>query len=88
MQPLDPETVQRHVGRRIAELRGERGLTQAQAAEQLGVSTRYVQSVEGGAQNLGLESLVVFANLYRVPLAELVRRPSSMRARRGRPSSR
>ena len=86
--PANLSTVRRGVGRRVAELRAEIGLTQAQLAEKAGKSLRYIQSVEAGAENLGLDSLVGLANLLRVSLARLFSRPRTMRARRGRPRSR
>jgi transcriptional regulator with XRE-family HTH domain len=73
------------VGRRIAELRVERGLTQDGFAEKAGVSSRYVASVEAGGENLTLTSLARFARLLRVPPIELLRPPTRRNARIGRP---
>ena len=85
MRPLDLATVLRSVGRRIAELRRARGLTQEQLAEQAGVTVGYVRQIEGGTENLTLESLVKLANLLEVGLDEVMVAPTSMKARRGRP---
>jgi transcriptional regulator with XRE-family HTH domain len=59
------------VGARIAELRVSRGWTQEQFAERLGVATRYVQSVEGGDENLTIETMAKLANNLRVRVATL-----------------
>jgi transcriptional regulator with XRE-family HTH domain len=67
----DPDVVIRAIGRRIAEVRRERGLTQEAFSEVVGVSEKYVQRVESGA-NLSIRSLVRFANALDVPIAALV----------------
>lgn len=83
---LVPEVVLRNIGRRIAELRTERGLTQQQVADQLGITSRYVQAVEAGDVNLSMRSLIDWANLFRAPLAAFVEQPRSRAPRRaGRP---
>lgn len=45
------------LGRRIAALRTERGLTQAEVAEALGISRRYVCEIEAGKPSLYSERL-------------------------------
>ena len=57
------------VGRRIAELRSKRGLTQEQFSERAGVGLRYIQRVEGGEENLTLESLYAFAEILSVQVS-------------------
>jgi transcriptional regulator with XRE-family HTH domain len=46
VKPIDPDRLLRDAGRRLAECREARGLTQQALAEELGVSMRYVQRVE------------------------------------------
>jgi transcriptional regulator with XRE-family HTH domain len=70
----DADTAIRTIGRRIAYLRRERALTQERFAEEVGVSEKYVQRVEAGA-NLSVRSLVKFANALDVPLTALVAPP-------------
>ncbi|HEY1957294.1 MAG TPA: helix-turn-helix transcriptional regulator [Polyangiaceae bacterium] len=86
MRPLDPDRVCKNVGRRIAELRKERGLTQEQFSVLLGTSFQWVSQLEAG-RNVTLHSLARIANALRVPLAELFVPPKSpSRPRRvGRP---
>ncbi|MEN9797278.1 MAG: hypothetical protein RL653_974 [Pseudomonadota bacterium] len=62
----------RHLGRRVAELRRRAGMTQEELAEQVDTSTRYVQQVEAGRQNLTLELMVRFANGLEVDPAALL----------------
>jgi HTH-type transcriptional regulator/antitoxin HipB len=57
------------LGRFLADLRAERGLTQAQLADELGVSRRYVYEIEAGKPSLYSDRL--FATL-RVLGARLV----------------
>jgi len=59
------------VGARVSALRLARGLTQETLAERLDVAVRYVQRVEGGDENLGLDSLTKLANALGVRVAEL-----------------
>ncbi len=75
------QQVTEQVGRRIAELRRERGETQAQLAERLQVSIKYLQRVERGV-NLTIDSLVHLANHLDVGVRDLFDAP------RGRPTSR
>ena len=57
---LSPEDL----GRFLAELRAERGLTQAELADELGISRRYLYEIESGKPSLYTERL--FALLRRL----------------------
>mgnify|MGYP001004913013 CR=1 FL=1 len=81
MKPVDPAKLIEQVGRRVGELRADRGLTQ----EQLEVSTRYVQSVEGGHENLTLETVAKLATILKAKPIELLESPSTRKPRPGRP---
>lgn len=70
------QQLQRRVGRRIAELRVGRGDTQESFAEKLRLSTRYVQNVEQGRENLTLASLLRFADALDVSPSDLLAAPS------------
>lgn len=85
MRSAKPDRVIRDVGRRVAEGRMRRGLTQEQLAEEAGVSLKYLQRVEAGKENLTVQSLVKLANLLRVEVIELFKRPRSARPGPGRP---
>ncbi len=86
VRPLDPERLCKNVGRRIAELRKERGLTQEQFSVLLGTSFQWISQLEGG-RNITLHSLARIANALHVPLTELFTspKPSSSTRRVGRP---
>ena len=49
----------RTLGRRIAELRREKGLTQEELAEEMGVSRNHIADIELGARNTGVWSLLL-----------------------------
>lgn len=83
-----PKAVARNVGRRVAELRGERGLTQEEFSAEVGVSLRYLQQVEAGRENLTIESLVKLARHLRVRVVALFEPAQTHTGRRGRPSRR
>ncbi|HYO71874.1 MAG TPA: helix-turn-helix transcriptional regulator [Archangium sp.] len=61
----------RRVGGRLRELRLERGLTQEQAAEKMGVHPKYLTRLEGGGVNVTLATLVAASVAYKVLLREL-----------------
>ena len=81
----DADSLIRSVGRRVAELRAAAGLTQADLAEQVGVSIQYLQRIEAGAENLTLRSLVRLANVLETEVGELLRPATSPPPGRGRP---
>jgi transcriptional regulator with XRE-family HTH domain len=82
-----PERVLADLGLRIAELRHERGWTQAQLAERLDVTVRYVAHVESGV-NVSVATLCGFARVLGVKTITLLEEPRSRAARRpGRPAS-
>lgn len=68
----------RRLGERLRELRTERELTQAQAAELIGVHPVHVARVETGSANITLATMTAFALAYDVHLNELF--PVKMRA--------
>jgi transcriptional regulator with XRE-family HTH domain len=76
-------------GRRVAELRREKGWTQQQFAERWGVSLGYVQLVEGGRENLTIESLALLAGVLKTRASALLEPPRTRPTRRpGRPKTR
>jgi len=80
------DDLRRAVGGRIAEARRERGLTQEQLAERLSKSAKYVQRVESGSENLGLDSLAELSSALEVPPSSLFQLPIVPRiTRAGRP---
>ena len=91
LRPVPPRNAQQarvDVGRRIAELRSDAGLTQEALAASLRCAPRYVQSVEGGQVNLTLHSLVRFATRLGVDVRELFVAPVSVKPGLGRPRRR
>ena len=85
MRNADPDRVVRDVGRRVAELRAQEGLTQAELAEAAGVSVKYLQRIEAGGCNLTIRSLVRLASVLGTSAADLFSQPASRERRRGRP---
>jgi len=82
-----PDRLVRDVGRRVAELRRERGLTQQALATKLRATMQWVQQIEYGA-NLTIHSLARVANALDIEIEALLvpPRPSSYVMRAGRPS--
>lgn len=73
------------IGRRIAELRWQAGLTQEQLAAALGVNNRHVQRLEQGRVNVGALMVIRLAKALGVHPGELFE-PSEHVRRAGRPS--
>lgn len=86
MARYDPDSLVRDVGRRVAELRRERNLTQQALASKLRATMQWVQQIEYGA-NLTIHSLARLANALDVDLGALLvpPNPSSYVKRPGRP---
>jgi transcriptional regulator with XRE-family HTH domain len=63
----DPDTLVHDIGRRVAELRRERGLTQQALATKLRATMQWVQQIEYGT-NLTVYSLARVANALDAPL--------------------
>jgi DNA-binding XRE family transcriptional regulator len=59
------------LGERLRALRTERKLTQAEAAEAIGVHPVHVSRIEAGETNVTIGTLVALAIAYRVVLREL-----------------
>ena len=83
---VEREAERRALGRRVAELRRLRGLTQAALADQLGAGMRYVQLVESGVGNTTFIVLLKLADALGIPVARLFDAPKSTAAPKlGRP---
>jgi len=81
----DPEQVIGEVGRRVAELRAQRGMTQAQFAEKLGLTQKHLQKIELGQLNMTIRTLVRLADRLDAGIGELFEAPTQSKAQRGRP---
>jgi transcriptional regulator with XRE-family HTH domain len=82
----DPDRVVAQLGRRIAELRLARGMSQGALAEKIRSTPQWVSQLERGTRSPTVHTLCKIANAFDVPLADLfvVPRPST-RTRRERP---
>ncbi|MBN3053786.1 helix-turn-helix domain-containing protein [Pectobacterium brasiliense] len=72
------------LGERITTLRKERGITQAELAEKLGVSQQTVQAWEAGRRRIKVSSLPSVAQIFSVSLEEVFGgAPEPARRKRG-----
>jgi transcriptional regulator with XRE-family HTH domain len=60
------------VGRRVAEIRRERGWTQERMAERLDCSVQWLSRIEGGGENMTLDTLASLANTLGVTAIDLL----------------
>jgi transcriptional regulator with XRE-family HTH domain len=82
---LPSNDVLRAVGRRVAELRAKKALTQAELSEALGMSLKYLQRIEAGRHDVGLQLTARLATALNVDIRELFREPRKVDVIRGRP---
>lgn len=73
------------LGERIAALRKEQSITQAQLAEALGVSQQTVQAYEVGRRRIPVSALPALARTLHRPIEELLGEPQTAGRRRGPP---
>ncbi len=62
-----------HIGKRIAEVRKSRGLTQTQLAELIGINQRLVSDYEVGRAGITAEMLARFCSVLQCPADSLIR---------------
>lgn len=80
------EPVLEHFAANLRRHRERAGLTQEQFAVRLQVDLRYLQRLERGKINVGLETLALCAAVLDIRPGELLRRAKLAPARRGRPA--
>ncbi|HEV2374317.1 MAG TPA: ImmA/IrrE family metallo-endopeptidase [Streptosporangiaceae bacterium] len=73
MTTYTDEDQHRALALRLRAARESRGLTQAQAAAELGVSRPLLIAIEKGTREVGSEELVRLAQIYSKPVSELLR---------------
>jgi transcriptional regulator with XRE-family HTH domain len=74
------------LGRRLAELRSERGWTQSTAAEHASMAEKDYQAIENGRRSVTLRTLVTLANAFDISVRALLDPPKDRGARKpGRP---
>lgn len=72
------------IGRKIGEIRREKGFTQSQLAEKCGRSLQMIQYWESG-HNLTLKSLYRLSQLLDQHVSDFLKPPEDMEKRMGRP---
>jgi transcriptional regulator with XRE-family HTH domain len=83
MSQQDNEIIAPGLGKRLMELREERGLTQRQLAEKAGLSVAFLSEVENGKRNLSSGKLLRLADELGASLDYLMRgEQAHMRERR------
>lgn len=60
------------LGKQVADLRKEMGMTQTQLAETLGISQQLIAAYEAGSRKIPASMLPTLAKLFAVPMDELV----------------
>lgn len=68
--------VRLRVGQNIKQLRGLRGWSQEELAEEIGITDKHLGQLERGKVNIGLDLLTRVAEAFDVPVTELLRTAS------------
>ena len=68
---MAPRSVKSRFGKRLRQLRDERGYSQEELAERAGLHRNYVGGVERGERNVALENIVKLAKALSIPPSEL-----------------
>jgi transcriptional regulator with XRE-family HTH domain len=79
------KTVLGYVGANVRRLRTARGMIQQELADAAGVHLRFVQRIELGRTNLGVEVLVKMADALGVDPRALLKPAKLPEVKRGRP---
>jgi transcriptional regulator with XRE-family HTH domain len=69
--PKSFETAQKALGKRIRQLRQDRGWSQEHLANEAGMHRTYMWGIERGVRNPSLRHLTCIADALAVPIAEL-----------------
>jgi len=72
MEPDNSNTEREKIAARLKEARVMSGLSQAQAAEKLGLQRPAISEIEAGNRKVGAEELIQFAALYKVDTSWLL----------------
>jgi len=72
--------IYRFVGRRVRDLRTDRGLTQARLAKRIGTARTTITNLESGTQGIPLHHLFAIAEVLGVEVAELIPRHDALDA--------
>ncbi len=74
-----------HIGANVRAARQKAGLTQEQLGEAIGVELRTIQRIEAGRTKLGVETLVLLAEVLQVKPASLLKEVEVPEVKKGRP---
>ena len=72
---MEREPLAELIGQNIQRLRKKSGMTQAQLAEKIGVSTAFISRVESGNKYVSIKVLAALADEFHVSYDALLRRP-------------
>ena len=69
------QRVRQTIAANVRRRRNQLGLTQAGAADQIGIATRHLQKLEAGELNVTLNTLCKVAETLDIPMTDLFREP-------------
>jgi transcriptional regulator with XRE-family HTH domain len=81
----EPRKVSENIGRRVAELRLNLGLTQDGLAEKADVTGGYIRQIEGARKDMRISTLCRIADMLDCDIATLFTPAKSVKPKPGRP---
>src|SRR4051812_44654834 len=87
MGPKEPNEIDRLVGSQVRQRRMQRGMSQEQLAEQLGITVPQVQKYEKGVNRIGASRLHKIAGLLGVPIGTFFEVHTGMGGAEGGPAA-
>jgi transcriptional regulator with XRE-family HTH domain len=71
---VSSENITARFGRRLQKLRKEKGWTQVQMADLIGIDRSYISDMERGKKNICLPTLEVLAQGFGISMSKLISR--------------
>lgn len=63
--------IKQMIGARIADIRAQKGMTQEHLAGKMGISSKYLSSIERGKENPTLNTIITLSEALNVDLGEI-----------------
>ena len=71
------KNINKKIGKRIAELRRDAGITQAQLAEKIGMSSEFISRLERGVNSPSIDTVNKMSDVLKVTIRDILTIPES-----------
>ena len=66
------QEILKRIGKKVFENRKQRNMTQDELADYAGIDRTYIGYIENGKQNISISVLCKIANVFNIPLNDLI----------------